>query len=92
MNKTKEINALIKKASCLLRQYERSEWADKLDAYVEALFDDADYALSKIISLYGGSGSINDIVLYSNGKFLFEKNNRLHELLSKIYSLCSGAN
>ncbi|WP_080377360.1 DUF6966 domain-containing protein [Pseudomonas syringae] len=85
------MNALIKKASRLLRQYEKSEWADKLDAYAEALFDDADYALSKIISLYGGSGSISDIVLYSNGKSLFEENNRSHELLSKIYSLCSGA-
>ncbi|PBQ13416.1 hypothetical protein CCL08_23715 [Pseudomonas congelans] len=92
MKKAKEINALIKKASRLLRQYERSEWADKLDVYAEALFDDADYVLAKIISLYGGSGSISDIVLCSSGKFLFEENNTLHELLSKIYILCSGAN
>lgn len=92
MKKLKEINILLKKVSDLLRRYKRSEWADKLDECAEALFDDADYALSKIMSLYGGSGSISDIILYDNGRVLFEENNTFHELLSEIYDLCSGAN
>ncbi|WP_375233670.1 hypothetical protein [Pseudomonas syringae group genomosp. 3] len=44
------------------------------------------------MSLYGGSGSISDIILYDNGRVLFEENNTFHELLSEIYDLCSGAN
>ncbi|WP_371321923.1 hypothetical protein [Pseudomonas ficuserectae] len=45
-----------------------------------------------MVLLYGGAGSISDIILYDNGKVLFEENNILHELLSKLYGLCSGAN
>ncbi|MDP5167714.1 DUF6966 domain-containing protein [Pseudomonas syringae] len=84
MKKLKEINALIKKASPLLRQFKRPEWAEKFDEYAGALFDGADYALSKIISLYCGAGSISDVVLYDNGKVLLEENNTLHELLCCI--------
>ncbi|WP_122336185.1 DUF6966 domain-containing protein [Pseudomonas syringae] len=83
---------LVEKLSSLLRQYNREEWADKLDECAGLIFDDIDYALHRIILLYGGAGSISDIILYDNGKVLFEENNILHELLSKLYSLCSGAN
>ncbi|MCF8985705.1 DUF6966 domain-containing protein [Pseudomonas syringae] len=92
MKNLKEIILLVEKLSSLLRQYNRGEWADQLEECAGLIFDDTDYALHKIISLYGGAGSISDIILYGNGKVLFEENNILHELLSKLYSLCSGAN
>jgi hypothetical protein len=43
------------------------------------------------MSLYGGMGSINDVVLYENAKPLLDENNQLQGLLSELYELCAGS-
>ncbi|WP_443217022.1 DUF6966 domain-containing protein [Pseudomonas sp. GM55] len=46
--------------------------------------------LPQLTSLYGGMGSINDVVLYENAKPLLDENNELQALLSDLYELCAG--
>ncbi|WP_442965738.1 MULTISPECIES: DUF6966 domain-containing protein [unclassified Pseudomonas] len=52
---------------------------------------DTAYALFHLISLYGGMGSINDVVLYENAKPLLDENNELQGLLSDLHQLCAGS-
>ncbi|WP_460154737.1 DUF6966 domain-containing protein [Pseudomonas sp. S2_G10] len=52
---------------------------------------DTAYALFHLMSLYGGMGSINDVVLYENAKPLLDENNELQGLLSDLHQLCAGS-
>ncbi|MGY2184850.1 DUF6966 domain-containing protein [Pseudomonas sp. SDO5591_S426] len=46
--------------------------------------------MSRLMSLYGGMGSINDVVLYENATPLLDENNELQGLLSDLHQLCAG--
>lgn len=74
----------------LLKNHGLPEWANQLEQCRTAWPHDPTYALSQILSLYGGSGSINDIVLYEQETPLLDENNQLHTLLSELYDLCVG--
>ena len=41
--------------------------------------------VEKILKLYGGMGSFNDLVLYKNGVLCKKENNILDELRNKFY-------
>jgi len=43
---------------------------------------------AKIISIFGGSGSLNDIVLYKNGQPLILENSEFDRLKLALYSAC----
>jgi hypothetical protein len=91
MKNISKISSIIAQTTDLLCKFGRPEWADKLDACRIALPHDTTYALSQIVSLYGGSGSINDIVLYEQAKPLLNENNELHALLAELYDACVGS-
>ena len=38
--------------------------------------------------MYGGMGSLNDIVLYVNGRLSIEENNEFDVLRAQLYDLC----
>ncbi|WP_373429143.1 DUF6966 domain-containing protein [Achromobacter aegrifaciens] len=40
------------------------------------------------LSMYGGSGSINDVVLYQDGKVLVAENCEFDCLRSRLYEMC----
>ncbi|MNJ40289.1 DUF6966 domain-containing protein [Pseudomonas alkylphenolica] len=88
MKSTSEVVALMTRISELLRLGGRIEWAECIEQYWSQLLLDTDQALSNIMMLYGGMGSINDIVLYRDGLPMIEENNELHVLLSKLYDCC----
>ena len=72
----------------LLRLGGANEWANGIERLRNEMDYDSDLALGKILSLYGGMGSFNDIVLYRNGIPLVSENNELDALRSKLYELC----
>lgn len=84
------ISSIIAQTVDLLQNHGLPEWAARLEQCNTALTHDPTYALSQIVSLYGGSGSINDIVLYKQETPLLNENNQLHALLSELYDLCVG--
>ncbi|KPG98033.1 hypothetical protein AEQ67_15670 [Pseudomonas sp. RIT-PI-q] len=91
MKSISKISSIIVQTTALLRKFGCPEWADKLEKCRLALPHDTTYALSQIVSLYGGSGSINDIVLYEQAKPLLDENNKLHALLAELYDVCVGS-
>ncbi len=91
MKNIAEVTAIMERISQLMRLGGREEWAILIDQYRSELARDTAEALSKIATLYGGMGSINDIVLYGDGQPLVRENNELDALLSRLYNLCVGS-
>ncbi len=42
----------------------------------------------EILSMYGGMGSLNDVVLYADGAALISENNEFFDLKSELYDMC----
>ncbi|WP_371926006.1 DUF6966 domain-containing protein [Pseudomonas sp. PB101] len=91
MKNITEITAILERISELLRIGGKNEWAERIDQYRLELPGDTAYTISKIITLYGGLGSINDIILYNNGQPMIQENNELDLLLSKLHDRCMGS-
>lgn len=72
----------------LLRQGGLSDWARALDESRREMLQDPEATTAKILSMYGGMGSLNDLILYKDGKVLVSESNELDDLRSKLYSLC----
>ena len=65
-----------------------SDWATALDGCRSALPADPVNVRSRILSMYGGMGSLNDLVLYRSGQPMIRENNELDALRSQLYGLC----
>ena len=82
------ISAIMTSMSAVLRVGNKYEWAERLDQYRADLPHGYDFALSQILELYGGMGSLTDIVLYCDGQPLIDENNEFAELRTRLYELC----
>jgi len=61
--------------------------AKSFKAFADRLESNDDVAVYRdIISLYGGAGSFNDLVLYRDGKICMEENNELDRLRTGLYN------
>lgn len=49
---------------------------------------DPEGAKSAILSVFGGAGSFNDVILYRDGQPLTAENTRLEALRDELYTLC----
>ncbi|WP_262121219.1 DUF6966 domain-containing protein [Serratia ficaria] len=90
MKNITQIMEIMRRISELLRLGGIDEWAIRIDEYRIELPKDTTYVLSKIAALYGGMGSLNDIVLYRNGQPMIAENNELDKLLSELHERCVG--
>ncbi|WP_144076996.1 DUF6966 domain-containing protein [Salinicola socius] len=63
-------------------------WAESLRRVGSYNESEASVLYNTVLGMYGGSGSLSDIVLYHNGELLKEENNKFDELRSKLYLLC----
>lgn len=89
MKSLNEISILLKKTSSLLRQFYRTEWAQKTDSML-AFYSTTPTMHFPRYYTFWGARSINDIVLYKHGKPLSDENDVFHTWLSKLYIKCSG--
>ena len=72
----------------LLRLAVRDDWANALENVCGEIRNSPDATAARILALYGGMGSLNDIVLYANGQPLAAENVELDALRSELYQLC----
>ncbi|WP_250479322.1 MULTISPECIES: hypothetical protein [unclassified Caballeronia] len=87
----RQIEAVLSKMRDLLRIGGLRDWADALDSCVLDLPVDPSGVRMRIVSMYGGMGSLNDVVSYRNGQPLIRENNELDDLRSELYRLCHAA-
>ncbi|MFZ2161052.1 MAG: hypothetical protein WAW02_02435 [Sideroxyarcus sp.] len=72
----------------LLRLGARNDWANALKTIRGEIKTDPIAATTKILTMYGGMGSLNDIVLYKMGQPLIVENDELDALRHRLYELC----
>lgn len=72
----------------LLRAGGIGDWAAALERLRHEVHEDPARASATILAMYGGMGSLNDLVLYRDGQPLAQENGELDALRSKLYSLC----
>lgn len=86
--KLKNIDLTLKRMIELLRMGGDVEgWTAALEGIREDFHCDPKYASSKLMSMYGGMGSLNDLVLYSDGQALVVENNEFDMLRAQLYEL-----
>lgn len=86
--KTQSIKEIIFEMIKLLQIVSMEEWAFALIHVHDEIRLDPIHTKVKIISMFGGSGSLNDIVLHKNGQALIHENSEFDRLRSALYSAC----
>jgi hypothetical protein len=88
MNNINDIeNALVKMID-LLKLGGVDDWANALKSTSQELTAQPTEVASKILSMYGGMGSLNDVILYGNGQPLSKENTEFDNLRTRLYDLC----
>ncbi|WP_152613200.1 DUF6966 domain-containing protein [Inquilinus limosus] len=72
-----------------LEQHGDEFWSIKVARAADCVSRSDAYGLERFLSLFGGMGSLNDVVLHRSGKLLLTENNRLVALRSKAWNLAS---
>lgn len=62
-------------------------WCSALDGVRADFHRDPEYASSRLLSMYGGMGSLNDVVLYRGGQPMVAENNEFDMLRVRLYGL-----
>lgn len=85
-----DIGVVLKRMVELLNLGAANDWANALEN-IRVNFDEDPVGMSlKLISMYGGMGSMNDIVLYGEGKVLIAESNEFDSLRIRLYEICKG--
>jgi len=88
MTDIQNIQIVLARMAELLRSGGLSDWARALENFRSEVQQDPSATTAKILSMYGGMGSLNDLVLYKDGKVLAQENDELDALRSRLYELC----
>lgn len=80
-----KIEKILEEISILLEQNLASDWAHHIDKLRYRMNIKPDEAIVDIKGLFGGMGSLNDLVLSRNGVPLKDENNKLNELRKELY-------
>ncbi|WP_185922617.1 DUF6966 domain-containing protein [Hafnia paralvei] len=64
-----------------------AEWSASILKLAKKYVMDPDDTKHTFRNLYGGMGSLNDLVLYRNGKVLMSENDELDQLRSDLFNL-----
>lgn len=87
MIKSVEIKEILSEMAFLLADCNVNDWSNillRLHSYID---DDPQDAIYRILNLYGGMGSLNDLVLCKNGQILQTENDIFDELRTRLYEL-----
>ncbi|MDF7671072.1 hypothetical protein PT276_07685 [Orbaceae bacterium ESL0721] len=80
-----EILDLIEKIESLLKDNDEQYWSGAFTFFKERFPEDPEGTRVKILSVYGGMGSFNDLVLSKNRVPLIKENNQLDALSEELY-------
>ncbi len=88
MKNIQDIEIILTRMEELLRLGARNDWANALKKIRGQIRAEPIAAITSILSMYGGMGSLNDIVLYKNGQPLIAENDELDALRHRLYERC----
>jgi hypothetical protein len=83
------ITEVLDQLNGLLMRYGEADWARACRQHRAAYIENEAAALRAILAMYGGMGSFNDIVLYSDsGQVAAVDNDEFDRLRSALHALC----
>jgi len=88
MTNIQNVETVLARMAELLRLGARNDWANALEKFRGELANDPSPTAASIITMYGGMGSLNDLVLHRNGQVLITENDEFDALRSELYQLC----
>lgn len=88
MKNLNDVEVILARMIDLLRAGAFDNWAVALEKIKKGFDEDPKCASLKLLSMFGGMGSLNDVVLYRDGQPLFLENNELDSLKTQLYELC----
>lgn len=90
MSTIDRISFILKRMSELARRGNSSNVEASLERAATRVERDPQEGASAIVGMYGGMGSLNDVILYEGNKPLFEENEEFDALRSELYDLCQN--
>jgi len=88
MKNVSEIQIIITRMAELLRIGGFSSWGCTLEKFHAEILNEPNETAAKILSLYGGMGSLNDLIVCLDGIPLISENNELDILRLTLFQQC----
>lgn len=88
MSTIDRISAILTRMSALAQRGNSGNVGASLERAVALVERDAQEGANAVVGMYGGMGSLNDIILYEGEKPLVEENEEFDTLRSKLYERC----
>lgn len=79
------IGDLLSEIEILLITFNQKAWTQEVHMARSAFVEDPHTGRIKVLSLYGGLGSLKDLVLYANGIPLIYESNKLQDLCEELF-------
>ncbi|QIK11847.1 hypothetical protein G7090_17995 [Leclercia sp. 29361] len=89
IEKTTPIVEKMQRMATLLELGGYAEWSASIFKLAKKYEHEPDDTKHIFLNLYGGMGSLNDLVLYRNGKVLMSENDELDQLRRDLFNLLS---
>lgn len=84
-----ELSKLLSAMTRLLRRHEITFWADELDR-CQKIIDQSDFfGVERLLRLYGGMGSLNDVAFQGSSIFIWLDNWKFDRLRGRAYDKAS---
>lgn len=82
-----QLAALMRAVERHLRDGNSAHWAEQVARCADIVEQSDSYGLDRFLGLFGGMGSLNDVVLHRDDVLLDHENNELHRLLNEAFEL-----
>lgn len=88
MKNTDDIELTLERIAKILHSHQNKGWASAIEKHRSEIIFSTETTIASILAMYGGMGSLNDIVLYKDGQPLSSENTELDLLRTHLFQLC----
>lgn len=83
---------LLREIEQLLATHGAAQWATSISRFRDSVEKSDAWGLHAFLGVFGGMGSLNDLVLHRDGEWLTTESDQLQALLTEAWSLASRLN
>ena len=83
-----QLQFVLSRLVALLRVGGNDNWAKALEDFEVQAATEPSATSARILAVFGGMGSLNDVILYRGGQPLSKENEELDRLRTELYELC----
>lgn len=88
MTNIQQIEFILSRMINLLNTESRADWPCALERIRRDINGNPRTEVQNILAMFGGLGSLNDIILYKDGQLLTDENSEFDSLRSSLHDAC----